>query len=327
MPETEDDFNPARELIAWVVNNTPAKLYQTLKQSVFGQDETLRKISILLFGFLKSITYESLPDLHFHFLIEGTSGCGKTTFANALKKCVPLPVMTVDASQLTSAGFKGTNVSELLGSPDLETWQCGILILDELDKLMSPSYDSSGKNVHLETLHNLLALMDGSKIHGKDGATVDCSRILVIGMGAFASLREEKKDTRHPIGFDRSSNVPELYWEEEYPEIGKSELLDFCGSEQLLGRFSTVFHFAKPSEMVFQRVIEKTLAELRFLYGDVSLPFSVRQSLIEGAMQGEYGCRGITSAVWETFLNGPQMYNDETYRRWSNSIPESEFAP
>lgn len=189
----ESEFMPQRELEKWLRQHSAMDVFSKLRERVMGQDEALRKASILVYSFLRNVCI-CQNDTKYHFMIEGTSGCGKTTFAKALKEVVPCPVIIADATQVTAAGYKGAEASDLLRSEELDAWWgCGILILDELDKLMEPISSSSSDNFHRQSLETFLKILDGGTIKARDGETnINCERMLVIGMGAFSPAREDQ---------------------------------------------------------------------------------------------------------------------------------------
>ena len=58
-----------------------ADIFQQLKEKVWGQDQALMQATILVYSFLKNASLGHF-DTKFHFMIEGQSGCGKSTFAH-----------------------------------------------------------------------------------------------------------------------------------------------------------------------------------------------------------------------------------------------------
>lgn len=85
-----------------------------------------------------------------NILMIGPSGCGKTHLVRTLAKSLSVPFVHADATPLTSAGYVGDDVesilSRLLESAewDVERAERGIICIDEIDKLASPSSPSSG---------------------------------------------------------------------------------------------------------------------------------------------------------------------------------------
>lgn len=242
--KTDREINPPAVLAAWLAEHSAADLYLSLRRKVLGQDDELRQAAILVYGFLKN-SLSGKVDRKYHFLIEGGSGCGKSTFAMALKEALPCPVIIADASNVTPAGFKGMEATDILADADLDDWWgCGVVVLDELDKLMEPSHGAQGENYHAQAISNFLKMLDGATVQTSMGKEVSTERILFIGMGAFSQLREQKREVRQ-IGF-----LPgEAAASPAAGEVSKSAMSGFCENEQFIGRFVTTLHF-KPSTQV-----------------------------------------------------------------------------
>ena len=297
---------PPREIDKWMYSNTPMNFYCKLKEKVLGQDQELRKAAILVYGFLSAMVKGDF-NTRFHFLIEGSSGCGKSTFANALKAIAPCPVIIADASQITPAGYRGTDISDLVSTDELRKWyNCGIVILDELDKLMEPSTIRDNDNYHRQALENCLRMLDGGDITDRDGNVINCDKMLFIGMGVFSPVRKNILETaQRNIGFAvktcaSTNSVSSM----QTQKIKKETMSDFCGSEQFLGRFTTVLHFKKRGKAMYKQILRQLVEDLMFIYGiPFALSYEQETKIIEEAMVGDFGCRGIKSAVWETFLN------------------------
>lgn len=303
--EIKPEFHPQVELQRWLRINTPPEIYLKLKGKVLGQDEELRKAAILIYGFIKAMI-ESRNDMKFHFIVEGRSGCGKTTFARALHEILPCPVLEMDASQLTPAGYKGAEASDFVNSEELEKWWgCGVVVLDELDKLMEAS-NGSDKNFHRQALENLLKMLDGGMVVGQKGESIDCKRILFIGLGAFSHLETETQTGKRPIGFAANEAT-----EVKSKNLSKEVMTEACGSEQFLGRFTTVLHFKPLGREMYRRIIDQTVREIADLYGHFVLPYGAEEKILDQAMSSDFGCRSIKSAVMETFLNANALISQE----------------
>ena len=299
---------PPRVLREWLECNSISGFYENLKRKVWGQDEELKKAAIMIYGFITAMANNAF-DRKFHFMIEGASGCGKSTFAYRLQELLPIPVLVLDSSTITPSGYKGTNIAEILVSEELEKfWGCGILVADELDKLMQPTHSSEG-NFHQEALHNFLKLMDGGVLTLKDGTVFPCNKLLVIGMGAFSPLRQpQTAPVRRNIGFcaERLSEAAQAPQRPVEQNITKEQMTVFCGSEQFLGRFLTVLHFKKLGKEVFRKIVWQTEADIREVYGcGFGLSREEREVLIEKAMTTDFGARAMKSAIWEAFLSAP----------------------
>lgn len=305
----EKTVYPPSVLREWLDRNSAADFYDKLKRKVWGQDEELRKAAIMIYGFITAMAHNRF-DRKFHFIIEGPSASGKSTFAARLSEILPCPVITADASMLTPSGYRGADIGDLLSSEEFKQfWGCAVLVLDEADKLMQETHSSEG-NFHLETLHTLLKALDGGTIISRSGESIPCDKVLVIAMGAFSPLRTAPKTVvSRNIGF-YTDRLPEAARAAQKPldrKINKNLMLDFCGSEQFLGRFLTVLHFKSLEKDIFLKILFQTESEIREVYGcGFGLSRDEHLKIVEAAMDSPYGGRYVKSAVWEAFLSSAE---------------------
>lgn len=284
-----------KEVKEWVDTITPEMLYMDLRQKVWGQDKEILKAATLIFAFFYNLIYGNGEK--YHFLIEGTSGCGKSTFAHALKSLVPFPVIIADASQVTASGYKGAEASAIVDNETLlQDWcGCGIIILDEIDKLML----GPDQGYHRSAQENFLKMLDGDTVILKDETHVSCDKLLFIGMGAFTEQRKKRKNPPRCIGFDCGCESKGY----QSPYLTKEELVQAGCSEQLLGRFMTVLHFKPLSRKVLEKAVKEAVSEVTKICGYVRLSNAEVRAIIQQAMTSDFGCRSIRSAVWERCLD------------------------
>lgn len=292
----EDDFNPQRLIYRYVQNNSPFDIYMKIKEKVLGQDAALRQASLLVYAFLKTLAYGNYAEYKYHFIIEAESGCGKTTFANALKAAVPIPLAICDASQTTANGWKGMDAADLMDNPEFEKWGCGIICLDELDKAIMPL----GTDVphHRLTQESFLKMFDGGVVHNRDGKVFECDRFLFIGMGAFAQMRESQPET-HSIGFGASQKPTNAVTSDE---ITRDRITAVCGSEQFMGRMVAVLHFKRLGIKHHRIMLNKAVDEICQMYGTWMLPDGAEDRILRQALESPYGARNIRNTVWEYFV-------------------------
>lgn len=301
----KEAFDPQNEFFkVWMRLGSANDLYEKLAQKCYGQDEALRKASLLIYAYLRGLAFRGkTPRLN--FLIEGSSGCGKTTFAKALQEILdPVPVVITDASMITSAGYTGAQSSDIFESPFLQQFgYAGIVILDEADKLMTPQYDAHGANTSVNALNNFLKMLDGDTVLNRQGDEINCKRTLFICMGAFSDVRGQEQSISH-IGFGSETEIVGKR------EITKDVLSEYCQSEQFIGRFLSIIPFNKPSRQVYQRVAIDSIKEIASVYGEhnVKQLYSNIPSIVEASLNSEYGCRNIRGDVWDYFLTHNECF-------------------
>ena len=133
-----------------------------------------------------------------NMILAAPSGSGKTetyrAFKDYFKKRIPALRLTIsDVSNLTATGYRGAEPSSIV-EPFLGCGlePIGIVFMDEFDKICTPSYNANHGDVHLEVQHNLLTLVEGSRVETKQGY-VNTNKLLFIGMGSFDQFRKREK--------------------------------------------------------------------------------------------------------------------------------------
>jgi endopeptidase Clp ATP-binding regulatory subunit ClpX len=199
-----------------------------------------------------------------NIIMIGPTGVGKTYLIRMLAKLVGVPFVKADATKFSETGYVGGNVEDLVrdlvtqANGDLNLAQYGIIYLDEVDKIATPSNiigrDVSGRGVQM----GLLKLMEETEVDiratyditsqmqavmefqqkGKlERQIVNTRHILFIVSGAFNGLRDiiKKRMNKSRMGF--GADVQSKKEEEDYFQfVTSKDFVEFGFEPEFIGR-------------------------------------------------------------------------------------------
>ena len=164
-----------------------------------------------------------------HTLLIGPSGTGKTYMITLLCDAAGIPFVKVSLANVTSEGYKGENLGEIVRR--LGEAQKGILFLDELDKVAVSDTHEAGTLFPAKLQQELLAYFTGQTVRG-----VDTSRFLLVTAGAFHG--GFGKRSLYQIIQQRLGGGKEIEDERLLDHLTDQDLIDYGLIPELVGRIA-----------------------------------------------------------------------------------------
>ena len=315
---------------------TPKKVYDELSKVVIGQDEAKKVLSVALTNHYKRIKYNLNIDKS-NVLLVGPSGCGKTLLAKTLAKIINVPFAIVDATVYTEAGYVGEDVENILlrllqnANYDKELAECGIVFIDEIDKLARKSENTSiTRDVSGEGVQNsLLKIIEGNVINippnggrkhpYQEYITFDTSKVLFICAGAFDGLN--LKDRHNCVGIHQKNKVIQKDF--------NTELIKYGIIPELLGRLPITVKMNSLSKDDLTNILKLKdfgiIAQYEKLLEVDNIKLEIDESaitkIVEIAYQSNTGARSLKQVLEKLMLD--VMFNLETNQSFKKCIISS----
>ncbi len=274
--ETDDaEEREARRQQALEFRYKPSDIKKYLDRFVIRQDDAKKVLATAIcdhYHHLQDSTAEEnwRDYKKQNIILIGPTGVGKTYLVQNIARLIGVPFVKADATKFSETGYVGGDVEDLVrelvaqANGDVALAECGIVYLDEIDKIAAPSNavgrDVSGHGVQ----RNLLKLMEETEVplrsstdiagqmqalvefqtRGKvEKKTINTRHILFIVSGAFSGLTDiiKRRIGSKQIGFMGDK----LNADEEHRLFERVRAIDFIeyGFEaEFAGRLPVVVH-------------------------------------------------------------------------------------
>ncbi|MBQ9314065.1 MAG: AAA family ATPase [Clostridia bacterium] len=308
------------------LDTTPRALEYKLNEEVIGQEDAISLVAHVVYfnqkaNFLEEVEGESPRRLN--LLLVGPTGSGKTSIYNALRKNIDIPVIKYSADSITSAGYIGNKVENILArlfeeaKCDLPLAERGIIFIDEIDKKCTQAARDGGRDINGKAVQEeLLKILEPNIIDvplpNKKVIQFDTSRLTVIMMGAFVGLDDIKRKRliKNSLGF--KSLVSDMKEEEieKEPYLPK-DFIEFGFIPEFVGRAAKMIGVLKKLkkdkilELIFHGKNSPYVENTRFLANvlNVEQQISIRflEKIAEELEESDTGVRDLESKITNLF--------------------------
>lgn len=315
---------------------TPSQIYNFLNEYVIGQDDAKRTLSVAVYNHYKRNSAAIASNVEIqksNILMIGSTGTGKTLFAQTLARVLDVPFAIADATTLTEAGYVGDDVESVLtrllqnANFDVERAQRGIIYIDEIDKISrkseNPSLtrDVSGEGVQQAllkliegTIANVPASGGGRKHPGESTVQLDTSKILFICGGAFDGLNKiiaSRTNARAGIGFGAEvSDKAEREEKDRLSDVQSSDLVKFGIIPELIGRLPIVTTLQPLDEKALVKILTEPKNAIVKQYAAMLEMDNIKLNITKDgltaiaklAIERKTGARGLRSILEKILL-------------------------
>lgn len=298
-----------KQIYDWIITDPYMEMLSYVQSRVMGQEDIVSVVTNIythlrrMIGQTLNMRMQTRSGSN-NMLLCAPSGCGKTETYRAIKDYfadrIPLlAVHIVDVSGLTPAGFRGSEPSSVVaplvgyGSEPI-----AIVFMDEFDKICTPSYTADHSDMHLEVQHNILTMVEGSRVETARGV-VDTKNILFIGAGSFDGFRKVRESNeKSEIGFQKDENKKS----DHYAPVTRENIITSGGCYELIGRFSYIVNYHPLDKEIVLNIIDRNRELIANDFGcELILERKVLTELCEQA-GSKFGCRLLDSLMRDPVL-------------------------
>lgn len=282
------------------------ELFKKVTETLIAQDEPARRVIV-------EIARKELDDRKKKegILLTGPTGVGKTELMRLIAKYLNKPFFKVDSNQLTTAGYTGKDIEEVLWDlylycgKNVEAAENAIIFFDEIDKKGSSRKDDhSGQGV----LNLLLPFIEGTTYdacedmrHTNNKVKINTSNMTVILGGAYTDVYKNLVEKN--IGFNQSVSSKPIY----RPATTQDFIEKGMMTDEFMGRVTVVKLNDLDIADIEKIILESKESAMRiqeeiFKKIGVKITFTpgYTRAIAENAYKKGTGARGLNGIIDET---------------------------
>jgi len=331
----------------------PSGIKEYLDRYVIQQDDAKKVLATAICDHYHHIQMERDSDdwrdyKKQNVLLIGPTGVGKTYLIQNIARLIGVPFVKADATKFSETGYVGGDVEdlvrELVSQADgaIELAERGIVYLDEVDKLASPT-NSIGRDVSGHGVQrNLLKLMEETDVplrsptdvasqmqsfmefqtKGKiEKQTINTRHILFIVSGAFTGLTEivKRRIGSKQIGFTgKKTTASEEHFLLE--RVKSIDFLEYGFEAEFIGRLPVIIHCNDLSVQDLFKVLKYSEGSLLKQYKRDFLAYGIDVYFTDDGMQAV----AERAALERTGARGLMSVCEKAFREFKYRLPDSD---
>lgn len=304
----------------------PHLLKRELDKYVIGQDKAKKTLCVAVYNHYKRLNKKGNSKVKLdksNIMIMGPTGSGKTYIMSMLSQILDIPMVTVDATSFTEAGYIGDDVSSILkklyvaAEYDLSKAEYGIVYVDEIDKIVAKTESFSSRDVNgMGVQQAFLKIMDGGNQTftldqlSKQEVTMNTDNILFVFGGAFIGLDDKTSERmgvkkQKQIGFDNIQGD-----EKELGKITSEDVIKYGFIPEFMGRIPVIVQLSQLTRDELLMILTKPKNAILRQYKElmkadnIKLEFSdeVIEEILNQAETKNLGARGLRSCIEDCMM-------------------------